>query len=71
MHNKDCVLMGLTWLLAKNRTAYFPTVTSVLRAVMLNQTRHHIGLAGVVVTHADVGSDLVVTRRYVIGSEVK
>ena len=37
MHNKDCVLMGLTWLLAKNRTAYFPTVTSVLRAVMLNQ----------------------------------
>ncbi|KAG7582378.1 hypothetical protein ISN44_As08g019820 [Arabidopsis suecica] len=36
MHNKDCVLMGLTWLLAKNRTAYFPTVTSVLRAVMLN-----------------------------------
>ena len=37
MHNKDCVLMGLTWLLAKNRTAYFPTVTSVLRAVMLSQ----------------------------------
>ena len=29
--------MGLTWLLAKNRTAYFPTVTSVLRAVMLSQ----------------------------------
>ncbi|CAN8258945.1 unnamed protein product [Cochlearia groenlandica] len=37
MHNKDCVLMGLTWLLAKNRRAYFPTVTSVLRAVMLSQ----------------------------------
>ncbi|KAG2315856.1 hypothetical protein Bca4012_066704 [Brassica carinata] len=37
MHDKDCVLMGLTWLLAKNRTAYFATVTSVLRAVMLSQ----------------------------------
>ncbi|CAN7117686.1 unnamed protein product [Brassica rapa subsp. narinosa] len=37
MHNKDCVLMGLTWLLAKNRTAYFHSVTSVLRAVMLSQ----------------------------------
>ncbi|KAJ4870420.1 Uncharacterized protein Rs2_47976 [Raphanus sativus] len=37
MHNKDCVLMGLTWLLSKNRTAYFHTVTSVLRAIMVNQ----------------------------------
>ncbi|XP_010549074.1 PREDICTED: uncharacterized GPI-anchored protein At4g28100 [Tarenaya hassleriana] len=36
MHNKDCELMGLTWLLAKNRKAYIGTVTSVLRAIMLN-----------------------------------
>ncbi|WCJ42055.1 hypothetical protein M5689_022883 [Euphorbia peplus] len=36
MHNKDCQLMGLTWLLAKNRTAYMHTVTAVLRAMMMN-----------------------------------
>lgn len=36
MHNKDCQLMGLTWLLAKNRTAYIHTVTSVFRAIMLS-----------------------------------
>ncbi|KAJ4972624.1 hypothetical protein NE237_005798 [Protea cynaroides] len=35
MHNKDCEVMGLTWLLAENRTAYIPTVTSVLRALMM------------------------------------
>ncbi|XP_042500198.1 uncharacterized GPI-anchored protein At4g28100-like [Macadamia integrifolia] len=36
MHNKDCEFMGLTWLLAKNRTAYIPTVTLVLRALMMS-----------------------------------
>ncbi|XP_011039109.1 PREDICTED: uncharacterized GPI-anchored protein At4g28100-like [Populus euphratica] len=36
MHNKDCQLMGLTWLLAKNRTAYIHTVTAVIRAMMLS-----------------------------------
>ena len=29
--------MGLTWLLAKNRTAYIHTVTSVLRAKMMSK----------------------------------
>lgn len=37
IRNKDCQLMGLTWLLAKNRTAYFHTVSAVLRAIMLNK----------------------------------
>ncbi|XP_062117984.1 uncharacterized GPI-anchored protein At4g28100 [Humulus lupulus] len=36
MHNKDCELMGLTWLLAKNRTAYMHTVSAVLRAIMMS-----------------------------------
>ncbi|KAL2342358.1 hypothetical protein Fmac_003643 [Flemingia macrophylla] len=36
IHNKDCELMGLTWLLAKNRTAYIHTVSGVLRALMLS-----------------------------------
>ncbi|XP_022134603.1 uncharacterized GPI-anchored protein At4g28100 [Momordica charantia] len=36
MHHKECQLMGLTWLLAKNRTAYIRTVTSVLRAKMMS-----------------------------------
>lgn len=35
MQNKDCELMGLTWLLAKNRSAYIHTVTAVLRATMM------------------------------------
>ncbi|GLJ32569.1 hypothetical protein SUGI_0655060 [Cryptomeria japonica] len=34
MYTRDCELMGLTWLLAKNKTAYIPTVSAVLRAVM-------------------------------------
>ncbi|MCL7033979.1 hypothetical protein MKW94_024263 [Papaver nudicaule] len=37
MHGRGCELMGLTWLLGKNRTAYMPTVTSVLRALMMNK----------------------------------
>lgn len=31
---RDCQLMGLTWLLARNKTAYIPTVSAVIRAVM-------------------------------------
>ncbi|KAI4330005.1 hypothetical protein MLD38_028319 [Melastoma candidum] len=34
MHDKDCQLMGLAWLLAKNHTAYAKTVTSVFHAMM-------------------------------------
>ncbi|KAI3977017.1 hypothetical protein MKX01_008875 [Papaver californicum] len=37
MQGRGCELMGLTWLLGKNRTAYMPTVTSVLRALMMNK----------------------------------
>ncbi|KAF8407665.1 hypothetical protein HHK36_006800 [Tetracentron sinense] len=36
MHNRDCELMGLTWLLAKNRTGYIPTVSAVFRALMMS-----------------------------------
>ncbi|KAL8056659.1 hypothetical protein ABFX02_04G133200 [Erythranthe guttata] len=36
MHNRDCELMGLTWLLNKNRPAYIRTVSAVLRALMMN-----------------------------------
>ncbi|KAJ6349059.1 hypothetical protein OIU77_006615 [Salix suchowensis] len=34
MFERDCQLMGLTWLLARNKTAYIPTVSAVLRAIM-------------------------------------
>ncbi|KAL1819864.1 hypothetical protein ACET3Z_014733 [Daucus carota] len=37
MHNRDCELMGLTWLLAKNRSAYIYTVSAVLRAIMMSK----------------------------------
>lgn len=37
IHNRDCELMGLTWLLSKNRTAYIHTVSGVLRALLLNK----------------------------------
>ncbi|XP_022735477.1 uncharacterized GPI-anchored protein At4g28100-like [Durio zibethinus] len=37
MRNKDCQLIGLTWLLAKNRTAYIRTVSAVLRAIMMSK----------------------------------
>ncbi|XP_047333072.1 uncharacterized GPI-anchored protein At4g28100 [Impatiens glandulifera] len=36
MHTKDCKLMGLTWLLAKDRPAYIHTVSAVLRAMMMS-----------------------------------
>ncbi|KAJ8773090.1 hypothetical protein K2173_028267 [Erythroxylum novogranatense] len=44
MRNKDCQLMGLTWLLAKNRTAYIQTVSNVLRAMMLTSDPHSCAL---------------------------
>eukprot|EP01018_Ginkgo_biloba_P005042 Gb_13120 [translate_table: standard] len=34
INSRDCELMGLTWLLARNKTAYIPTVSAVFRAVM-------------------------------------
>ncbi|KAL5079501.1 hypothetical protein RYX36_007922, partial [Vicia faba] len=36
IHNNDCELMGLTWLLSKNWTAYIHTVTDILRTLLLN-----------------------------------
>lgn len=36
MRNRDCELMGLTWLLAKNRSTYIHTVSAVLRAIMMS-----------------------------------
>ncbi|KAL4574623.1 hypothetical protein LXL04_021458 [Taraxacum kok-saghyz] len=38
MHNEDCEVMGLTWLLAKNRSAYIHTVSGVLRAIMMTDS---------------------------------
>lgn len=32
--DRECQLMGVTWLLYKNRTLYLPTATAVLRALM-------------------------------------
>ncbi|KAK4787633.1 hypothetical protein SAY86_011466 [Trapa natans] len=34
MLDRDCQLMGLTWLLARNKTAYIPTVSAALRAIL-------------------------------------
>ncbi|KAM0943921.1 putative SPARK domain-containing protein [Dioscorea sansibarensis] len=34
MMKRDCQLMGLTWLLTRNRTAFIPTVSAVLRAIL-------------------------------------
>ncbi|XP_042520706.1 uncharacterized GPI-anchored protein At4g28100-like [Macadamia integrifolia] len=41
MFSRDCQLMGLTWLLAKNKTAYIPTVSAVLRAIMYSAHPPH------------------------------
>ncbi|KAK9071121.1 hypothetical protein SSX86_009689 [Deinandra increscens subsp. villosa] len=41
MLNLDCQLMGLTWLLARNKTAYIPTVSAVLRAIMYSAHPPH------------------------------
>lgn len=40
MFNRDCQLMALTWLLGRNKTAYIPTVSAVLRAVMYSAHPH-------------------------------
>lgn len=40
MFNRDCQLMGLTWLLGRNKTAYIPTVSAVLRAIMYSAHPH-------------------------------
>ncbi|CAL0333890.1 unnamed protein product [Lupinus luteus] len=40
MFDRDCQLMGLTWLLAKNKTTYIPTVSAVLRAIMYSAHPH-------------------------------
>ncbi|XP_060205505.1 uncharacterized GPI-anchored protein At4g28100 [Lycium barbarum] len=37
MRSRDCQLMGLTWLLNKNRSGYIHTVSAVLRALMLTE----------------------------------
>lgn len=34
MMDRDCRLMGLTWLLGRNKTVYIPTVSAVLRAIL-------------------------------------
>ncbi|PKU76985.1 uncharacterized GPI-anchored protein At4g28100 [Dendrobium catenatum] len=34
MMDRDCRLMGLTWLLARNKSTYIPTVSAVLRAIL-------------------------------------
>ncbi|KAI5660748.1 hypothetical protein M9H77_20071 [Catharanthus roseus] len=41
MLTRDCQLMGLTWLLARNKTAYIPTVSAVLRAIMYSAHPPH------------------------------
>ncbi|XP_016458182.1 putative GPI-anchored protein At4g28100 [Nicotiana tabacum] len=38
MRSRDCQLMGLTWLLNKNRSGYIHTVSAVLRALMLSKS---------------------------------
>ncbi|KAJ1395855.1 putative GPI-anchored protein [Sesbania bispinosa] len=38
--NRDCQLMALTWLLWRNKTAYIPTVSAVLRAIMYSAHPH-------------------------------
>ncbi|XP_068639507.1 uncharacterized GPI-anchored protein At4g28100-like [Aristolochia californica] len=41
MFSRDCQLMGLTWLLARNKTAFIPTVSAVLRAIMYSSHPPH------------------------------
>ncbi|KAL2331762.1 hypothetical protein Fmac_019343 [Flemingia macrophylla] len=40
MFKLDCQLMALTWLLGRNKTAYIPTVSAVLRALMYSAYPH-------------------------------
>ncbi|KAF3320940.1 GPI-anchored protein [Carex littledalei] len=42
MMGRDCQLMGLTWLLARNKTAYIPTVSAVLRALLYTNSVAHM-----------------------------
>lgn len=46
MLGRDCQLMGLTWLLAKNKTAYIPTVSAVLRAMLYTARPTESGSGG-------------------------
>jgi hypothetical protein len=46
MLGRDCQLMGLTWLLAKNKTAYIPTVSAVLRAMLYTAHPTESGSSG-------------------------
>ncbi|WOL04900.1 hypothetical protein Cni_G13623 [Canna indica] len=46
MFARDCQLMGLTWLLARNKTAYIPTVSAVLRAVLYSAHPPQAGIGG-------------------------
>lgn len=41
MFSLDCQLMGLTWLLARNKTKYIPTVSAVMRAIMYSPHPPH------------------------------
>ncbi|GKV11381.1 hypothetical protein SLEP1_g22644 [Rubroshorea leprosula] len=41
MFNRDCQLMGLTWLLARNKREHIPTVSAVLRAIMYSAHPQH------------------------------
>ncbi|KAG0483900.1 hypothetical protein HPP92_011984 [Vanilla planifolia] len=38
MMDRDCRLMGLTWLLGRNKTVYIPTVSAVLRAILYGES---------------------------------
>ncbi|KAJ3670294.1 hypothetical protein LUZ60_010618 [Juncus effusus] len=42
MMGRDCQLMGLTWLLALNKSAYIPTVSAVLRALLYTKQVSHL-----------------------------
>uniref|UniRef100_A0A0E0I2A3 SPARK domain-containing protein n=1 Tax=Oryza nivara TaxID=4536 RepID=A0A0E0I2A3_ORYNI len=46
MLGRDCQLMGLTWLLAKNKTVYIPTVSAVLRAMLYSARPTESAAAG-------------------------
>lgn len=41
IYSRDCQLMAMTWLLAKNRTAYVRTVSAVFRALMYSGLPPH------------------------------
>ncbi|GLJ11865.1 hypothetical protein SUGI_0178830 [Cryptomeria japonica] len=41
IYSRDCELMGLTWLLAKNKTAYIPTVSAVFKALFYSGLPPH------------------------------